>query len=403
MRADPSCQMPSAAPGLGRHYCGPEGVSLWQLGRAGLFPRSGLPNWKQFENRMVLPVFLGRVGIWQLCRIWRLQPGDEILMPAYNCGTEVDPFLVWGCKVVFYRVDEKARIDFSDLARRKTVRTKVLHIIHYFGWPQDLSQAAPWCHEEKIRLVEDCALALFSSGPAGPLGRQGDAAIFSPAKTLPVPGGGFLTLAEDAAPPARLLDPPLRMCRPRILAMLKRDWQHKLQAIGLYSTAHAIKRRFQPARWTGGNPDAHPDMPADYYFDKRLMDLGMSRLSLNLMRAVDCHEVVERRRRNYLYMDKSLKLGPGDRPLFDSMPDGVCPLSFPLVVKDRPEWFEFLAGKGIVSQTWWAGEHRACSWAEFPEAEYLKRSVLCLPVDQGLDPAQKEFIAGAVNQHSQAR
>ena len=146
----------------------------------------------------MLPTFLGRVAIWQLCNIWRLGPGDEILMPAYNCGTEVDPFLVHGCKVVLYRVDEKTRIDVPDIMRRRTRQTKVVYVTHFFGWPQDLEELARWCQAEQLRLVEDCALALFSSGPDGPLGLRGDAAIYSLGKSLPVPAGGVLTLRAGA-------------------------------------------------------------------------------------------------------------------------------------------------------------------------------------------------------------
>jgi dTDP-4-amino-4,6-dideoxygalactose transaminase len=66
-------------------------------------------------------------------------------MSAYNCCTEVDSFLVNGWKVVFYHVDEKARIDIGDFTRRVTARTKVIYVIRLFGWPQDLNELLSWC------------------------------------------------------------------------------------------------------------------------------------------------------------------------------------------------------------------------------------------------------------------
>jgi dTDP-4-amino-4,6-dideoxygalactose transaminase len=366
-------------------------------------PRGAFPEWPQWCSRDVLPALLGRVAIWQLCEIWRLGPGDEILMPAYNCGTEVDPFIVRRCKVTFYRVDENARIDFDDIMRRKTPETKVVYVTHYFGWPQDLGLLLQWCRQRNIRLVEDCALALFSSGPDGPLGRESDAAIYSLTKFLPVPDGGLLVLPKGRDPLPALCPPGLRQTWRRVFPWLKMLAKDKRRFFGLGAIAFHLQRKFQQKAARHPGLDDLSDMPADYYFNRKLANAAITRISLNLLQTVNAGWVVEQRRKNYLYFLQTLDLSPTEKPLYSSLPDGVCPLVFPLLVQERQTWMDMLKARGIDAYPWWAGRHRGCSWDNFPEADHLKQNLLGLPVHQNLSVEQRSLIADTVNWFSRQR
>lgn len=373
-------------------YCGSEGISIATLIR-GLLNTSGeFPRWEQLTGREILPTFLGRVAGQQLCEIWQLGAGDEILMPSYNCGTEVDPFLLYGCKVVFYRVDEKAQIDVEDIIRRRTSRTKIIYVTHYFGWPQNLGELVQWCSKENLLLVEDCALALFSSGPDGPLGLQGDAAIFSLGKFLPVPAAGLLTLRKHASDIPILKRGARAEMIKRTRALLQKDLQRQLERVGLYSFLRKAKIFLSNRQANEQQTSEFPDMPADYYFDPKLKDIGIPRPSLGLLGTVDPVRVVRRRRENYLLLEQILKTYSDFAPLFPHLDDGVCPLVFPIIVKDRATWAEALQRLGIGAYAWWEGYHRKCSWAEFPEARYLKDHLLCVPVNQGLTERHMTFI-----------
>src|ERR1019366_1992709 len=89
----------------------------------------------------------------------------------------------------------QAQIDLADLRRRITERTRLIHVFHYFGRPAELGDLASFCRQRNIKLLEDCALSLFSSDT----GRLGDAAIFSFYKTLPTCAGGALVLRDPRA------------------------------------------------------------------------------------------------------------------------------------------------------------------------------------------------------------
>ena len=137
-------------------------------------------------------------------------------------------------------------------------------------------------------------------------------------------------------------------------------------------------------------------MAPNYYFDVKKIDWSMSRLSKGILNTTNDCDIVKTRRRNYQYLYNSLLNIPTLHPLFDDLPNYVCPLSFPALVKDRNHWCNALNANGIQAYEWWAGYHRGFDWEEFPEACTLKNNLLTLPVHQDLDIHQMEYIAGCV-------
>ena len=134
------------------------------MGAASLVIRDragGVFGW--FDERTLFPSVNTRAAIFKACGLLSLGQGDEILAPAYNCGSEIDPLLRSGATVSLYRVDRNTNIDLADIERRITGRTKAIYVTHYFGFPQPQIMALKaLCERGGIFLIEDCALALFS-------------------------------------------------------------------------------------------------------------------------------------------------------------------------------------------------------------------------------------------------
>jgi dTDP-4-amino-4,6-dideoxygalactose transaminase len=340
---------------------------------------------------MVIATHMGRTAVWQLARIWGIGAGDEVLLPAYNCGTEVDPWIKAGAKPVLYRVDSRGNIDARDLMARATAATRVVYVTHYFGWPQAINELADWCRRRNYRLVEDCALALFSRGPAGALGMTADAAIFSPKKFLAIPDGGFLTLKEAAAAPL-LRYPPMKLIARRMLSLAKGC------ALGVPAAGWVLRRigKDQGPRRTGAALEP-PDMPASYYLEDSVRSLGTSRTGLWMMRRANPRRVVERRRHNYLQLDGLLRNNPRIKPLYDGLAEGICPMALPVLVPQRRRFVDRLNRRGIAALAFWEGYHRGLNWDDFPEARELKDHVAAIPVEQTLGPKYIVQIAQAVN------
>lgn len=363
-------------------------------------------DWPQFSGRINVFTHLSRVGIAMAFRLLHLSDGDEILAPSYNCGSELDPLLKCGADVVFYRVDSRTRIDFDDVRRRLTPRTRALYVTHYFGWPQPLTEISQWCREHNLLLIEDCALSLLSRGPDGPIGLAGDAAIHCLWKTLPVPDGGALSL------PAELLidDEIGEMVPPEFRSACSRTWPFLRRWMANCCKRFRMRFHPRPARrddtfadvvdlQAGAENEPHPPhIPPYCYFDERMRKWRTSRLTRGLLAAVEPDQVVESRRRNYSRLLDRIGDSPGLRPLFEDLPDGVCPQVFPAFVSSPTAWQRLLYERGVHSYAWWRSYHPAFSWEEFPEAAALKNHILAFPVHQHLEDGHIEHTIQKVRE-----
>jgi selenocysteine lyase/cysteine desulfurase len=155
-------------------------------------------SWPQFAARNVAFTQSCRTAIALLAAASGLEPGDEVLLSAYNCGTEVDALLAAGLQVRCIECDEQGFLPIDRLKDEIGPRTRAIYVIHLFGWPHPLEEIDDWRKQRGLVLLEDCALALFSETDDGvPLGTCGDASVFSFPKTLPTPDGGALSWGTD--------------------------------------------------------------------------------------------------------------------------------------------------------------------------------------------------------------
>jgi dTDP-4-amino-4,6-dideoxygalactose transaminase len=380
-------------PALKRHdnrYCGLQGlIPIDFLRRVGMGD-----GWYQGRGS-VHYVHKGRCGLGMLCQLWDIGPGDEILVPAYNCGTEIDPFVHYGLELVFYRVDRNAAVDIEDIIGRVTDKTKIVYVTHYFGWPQSMGKIAAYCRARNIRIIEDCALSLFSRPIAEPIGALSDASIYSFPKSLPVPDGGALVVSDGAS---SIVDPtvgpPAREILAETLPFIKRSVLRLFSGMGLYSRLPDTLKKSRRSGGASPNMSRHglPGMPASYYFEPSILSLGPSALSLRVVRHAGSSDIVKRRRENFGLLLDAFKGSEVMKPLFHELPDGVCPLFFPVIAEDCDRICAELDSRGIPAMHWWSGYHGSFDWAEFPESKFLKDHLMAIPLHQRLSRDDMLYI-----------
>jgi hypothetical protein len=81
-----------------------------------------------------------RHGLFEGVRALGLGVGDSVLMPAYNCGSEVEALARAGVTCVFYDISEELRPQEHILESLLTPDVKALYVIHYIGFPQDVER-----------------------------------------------------------------------------------------------------------------------------------------------------------------------------------------------------------------------------------------------------------------------
>jgi dTDP-4-amino-4,6-dideoxygalactose transaminase len=367
-----------------------------------------------FDINRARLTYLGRNAVWQAVRILGLNPGDEVLVPAYSCGSEIDPLIHHGLTIVPYRVSRSVQIDLKDVRSRVNQRTRAVYVTHYFGFPQRLDEVVHFCCERGLFLVEDCALALFSRDGDDFIGGVGDVAVFSLRKTVPVPDGGAVVLNNPSLQRLGPLEQPslapvLAALIPSLGRSAKR-WS-RIEWNGIERAYRSVKcginRLYKQRRLSGtqgefvkvGGVD-RPSLSWRDCYDPKISHWAISTISRRILANINPQEVVVKRRANFQYLLEALCDVAQVEPLFEQLPEGVCPTVFPVLTERRPRLYADLIRRGISAIEWWSGYHPGICWDEFPEAAYLKAHIVALPIHQGLGREDMAYIAACVREAS---
>ncbi len=330
--------------------------------------------------------YLARNAVYALARLWGLQ-GKEVLFPAYFHGVELEALLHAGVQVRFYPVRQGMRVHVDDVVSRIGRDTRAIYLTHYVGFPGPVEDLAQVTRARGLLLIEDCALALLSCVGDRPLGSWGDAAIFCLYKSVPVPNGGVLVLRSDEASGLAEGDRPSLASTlalsadalERHLQIHGRRWQR-----GLLNAVRAAGRRAK--RLMGGT---RVDVDSER-FEQAYAPLAMSRLSHRIIAAQDFPAIVHTRRRNYLQLLDSL--GDIAPPVFDALPTGVCPLFYPLRVRNKSAVVARFLARGVDAVNVWSRNHPAGPVESYRDVNELRNTVLELPCHQDLTPQVIERV-----------
>ena len=105
-----------------------------------------------------------------------LNPGDDVLVPAFTFSAVPSAVVHAGGRPVLVEVGADYRIDLDDLDARRTPRTSHLLLSHMRGHISDMDAIRAFCDRTGIVLIEDAAHALgvrWDGRYAGTMGRAG--------------------------------------------------------------------------------------------------------------------------------------------------------------------------------------------------------------------------------------
>ncbi|MFN8224499.1 MAG: DegT/DnrJ/EryC1/StrS family aminotransferase [Gaiellales bacterium] len=129
-----------------------------------------------------------------------IEPGDEVIVPAYTFPATANVVELCGARTVFVDVDPRTFVlDIDAAAAAVTERTKAVMVVHLFGHPVDWDRlrAAIPAH---VDLVEDAAGALGAECGGRRCGSLGVAGClsFHPRKIVTTGEGGAVTTDDPA-------------------------------------------------------------------------------------------------------------------------------------------------------------------------------------------------------------
>src|SRR5277367_498651 len=328
-----------------------------------------------------------RNGIYHSLRAAKILPGDSVLVPSYVCKVVPEAIQGYGASVLYYRVAQNCSPDFSDLDNKLDRRTRALVAVHYFGFPQPVTELREFCDRHGLYFIEDCAHVLRTNGAGGQLGSFGDASVFSLRKFFPLYDGAELILNRSQ-------DELQVNCAPEsLLYTLKtvKDGADQLIAHSLGPIARApfeylmsrAKSIFAVLK-TRSSSRALTTEKTDAAFDLQLVNLSMSGLSSLLYAHFDASKIEAQRRANFAFLRRELSSLPGLRFLYSELPAGVCPWVFPVIFGEQQDACQALRAEHIPASNWGGVRPLDLPLGAFPDADFLYRNLVFLPVHQNL-------------------
>jgi dTDP-4-amino-4,6-dideoxygalactose transaminase len=342
--------------------------------------------------------YRARNAIYHLFRaLVEAKPSLSVLVPDYYSGNEIMAMQAAGARLHFCPVGPNMLWDPDEVERLcRAHSADLLYVIHYAGWPQPIDALAQLCRRREMLLFEDCALSLLSTFSDGrPQGSVGHWSVFCLYKTLPLPNGALLVQNDhpvESLERLKLRHAGAASIAGRVAELLVQRLRGRINGAG--AALAALKRGMGLAAGALDVPRANV---GDIGFNLGEVDLAMSPISERLITRFEYDDIRRRRVANYRQLLRELTAGAdlmrsAITPLFPALPDGVCPLFFPVLVPDKAEAAHTLRRRGVDVIEFWndpVGDGREMG----PHARFFRTHVLELPIHQDLGPRHISHIA----------
>ena len=128
-----------------------------------------------------------------------LEPGDEVLAPAYTFFATVMPLFVVNAIPVLVDVEPSTgNMDPAAIERHITERTRAIVVVHLWGNPADMDAVIQIARRHELKVVEDCSHAHGARCHGRPVGTFGDVSVFSlQGKKLVAAGQGGILVTDN--------------------------------------------------------------------------------------------------------------------------------------------------------------------------------------------------------------
>jgi perosamine synthetase len=123
----------------------------------------------------------------------------------------------------------------------------------------------------------------------------------------------------------------------------------------------------------------------DLEFDPASANLRMSSVSRRILRHTKITDVVEKRRSNYKRVGAEIRNMAGVASVYPNLPENTCPWVFPLLVNEVKDLHLALRERGIPATTWSGVIHASLPLEQFPNAHFLYKNLVFLPIHQSMD------------------
>jgi perosamine synthetase len=150
---------------------------------------------KRVDRTYAIAVTNGTAAIDVAIEALRLEPGDEVILPAFTIISCITHIVRSGLKPVLVDSDPDTwNMNISEVEAKITNRTRAILMVHIYGLPVDVDKILSIADKHKLYVIEDAAEMHGQLYKGKPCGSFGDISTFSfyPNKHLTTGEGGML-------------------------------------------------------------------------------------------------------------------------------------------------------------------------------------------------------------------
>lgn len=145
---------------------------------------------KRFDVEYALAVASGTAALDVAVRAAGIQPGDEVIVPAYSYIASATCVLHAGAKPVFVDILEDTwNLNVNLITESITSKTKAIIVVHIAGQPSNMTELMKIAKAKGLIVIEDAAQAIGAMWGNSYVGTIGDIGCFSLESTKNVTAG----------------------------------------------------------------------------------------------------------------------------------------------------------------------------------------------------------------------
>lgn len=298
----------------------------------------------------------------------------KALIPSFTCHTVIEPFIEFGFEVIPLPINEELKTSPNEIiSLQRQTNASVVLAHHYFGFitTPHLMGVIEELNNQGVILIEDRTQCLYSSFPLS----SADYYVGSIRKWCGVPDGGFAVCREGT--------------------FRNKPTQTDELMVSIKKEASELKYRFI---YNGeGEKSVYKKMysEAEALLDSQDQFYSIGKLSCIIQAGLDIDELKTKRRKNFSRLMVGIKDIHKIKPVFDSLPEGVTPLYFPVLLEDRKSFQSQLAENDVYAPVVWPKAE--CCPPVSKEADYIYKHILCIPIDQRYGIDDMEHIISVIN------
>tara|TARA_R110000782_G_scaffold45706_12_gene101395 strand:+ start:13817 stop:14992 length:1176 start_codon:yes stop_codon:yes gene_type:complete len=130
-----------------------------------------------------------------------IEPGDEVIVPAWTYIATASMLVAAGAKLVFCdSLEDSYQADPKDIEKKITKNTKAIAVTHLYGIPCDIDAIQAIAKKHNLKVIYDAAQAHLATYKGKGIGAFGDAVTYSfyATKNMGTGEGGMVTTNDPA-------------------------------------------------------------------------------------------------------------------------------------------------------------------------------------------------------------